>query len=333
MNYRNGNINNNYFYDKNLQGDIIALTDVDRNIVVEYTYDAWGEPTSATGSMASTLGAANPFLYRGYYFEPEFNLYYLQSRYYSPVAGRFLNADSMRQVNGSNLFVYCGNNPIMFVDPQGNMAVSALRMLSKNYTNDLINSSIVSYCVLALNGMGLYLAFHEMAQIFIAKVFSQKRLNVTLEYSIPGIGEADIVANGAVWEVKPLKGESPEDQLKLYTKQGTGLVRGYHMDSITAKVMDGLKMVITFGNSGQAYYCFYNTKTGSPVKNVVLYNAIKDYILAGCGAAGIIIATAIASDILTGGIAIPTDALYLVAASATMAEIIDIGLENYGIAA
>jgi len=172
-----------------------------------------------------------------------------------------------------------------------------------------------------------------MAQIFIAKVFSQKRLNVTLEYSIPGIGEADIVANGAVWEVKPLKGESPEDQLKLYTKQGTGLVRGYHMDSITAKVMDGLKMVITFGNSGQAYYCFYNTKTGSPVKNVVLYNAIKDYILAGCGAAGIIIATAIASDILTGGIAIPTDALYLVAASATMAEIIDIGLENYGIAA
>ena len=74
-----------------------------------------------TGSMAATLGTLNPFRYRGYCYDEETGWYYLQSRYYDPVVGRFINADG--QINGgvlgANLFAYCENNPVMFSDPTG----------------------------------------------------------------------------------------------------------------------------------------------------------------------------------------------------------------------
>ncbi|MBR3586207.1 MAG: hypothetical protein IKO00_09315 [Oscillospiraceae bacterium] len=61
--------------------------------MVTYTYDAWGNPLSVTGSMASTLGAANPLRYRGYVYDSETGLYYVSSRYYDPEICRFINAD------------------------------------------------------------------------------------------------------------------------------------------------------------------------------------------------------------------------------------------------
>ena len=60
-----------------------------------YTYDAWGNPLTTTGSMAGTLGKLNPFRYRGYVYDTETGLYYLQSRYYNPETGRFINADNL----------------------------------------------------------------------------------------------------------------------------------------------------------------------------------------------------------------------------------------------
>ena len=94
---------------------------------MSYTYDAWGNPESISGSMASTLGAANPFRYRSYYFDTESGLYYLMSRYYDPVVGRFLNADSYvstgQGLNSGNMFAYCLNNPMTYYDSNGNFAV------------------------------------------------------------------------------------------------------------------------------------------------------------------------------------------------------------------
>ena len=49
-----------YYYVKNLQGDIVAITNSSGVKVVEYTYDAWGKTLSTTGSLASTVGASNP---------------------------------------------------------------------------------------------------------------------------------------------------------------------------------------------------------------------------------------------------------------------------------
>jgi YD repeat-containing protein len=76
-----------YFYVRNAQGDIIKLINSSGTVVVEYAYDAWGKLMSTTGSMASTLGVDNPYRYRGYRFDTETGLYYLQSRYYNPQWG------------------------------------------------------------------------------------------------------------------------------------------------------------------------------------------------------------------------------------------------------
>ena len=82
-----------YYYLRNLQEDIIGIVDGTGSLVVEYAYDAWGKLLSITGSLADTVGVLNPLRYRGYYYDTETGLYYLQSRYYDPETGRFLNAD------------------------------------------------------------------------------------------------------------------------------------------------------------------------------------------------------------------------------------------------
>ena len=92
-------------------------------MVVEYTYDAWGRLLSTTGSMANTLGLHNPLRYRGYVYDRETGLYYLQSRYYNPEWGRFINADNYPSTGqgllGNNMFAYCNNNPVIRADSGG----------------------------------------------------------------------------------------------------------------------------------------------------------------------------------------------------------------------
>ena len=105
-----------YAYVKSLQGDIVAILDENGNAVVSYGYDAWGAPLWCTGELAETLGKVQPFRYRGYVFDEETGLYYLRSRYYSNQFCRFLNADSLY---ASNLFSYCHNEPVQFVDVDG----------------------------------------------------------------------------------------------------------------------------------------------------------------------------------------------------------------------
>jgi len=112
-----------YYYATNLQGDVVAILDSTGNTVVSYTYDAWGNPISTTGSLATTLGQYNPLRYRGYVYDIETSLYYLQTRYYNPRVCRFLNADGYTCTNqgftGNNTFTYCGNNPVTNSDHAG----------------------------------------------------------------------------------------------------------------------------------------------------------------------------------------------------------------------
>ena len=118
-----------YYYVKNLQGDITKIVNHQGKVMVEYTYDAWGnilkEKSNVSPSYA-TVKEFNPFRYRGYVYDTDTGLYYLQSRYYDPKTGRFINADDTAYVDtnsgtplSTNMFAYCENNHINKTDPNG----------------------------------------------------------------------------------------------------------------------------------------------------------------------------------------------------------------------
>ena len=109
-----------YFYVKNLQGDILKVITATGTEAATYTYDAWGKLLTSTGDLADI----NPLRYRGYFYDTETSLYYLKSRYYNPEVGRFINPDvfATTDVDGvlsANMFAYCENNPIRNSDSSG----------------------------------------------------------------------------------------------------------------------------------------------------------------------------------------------------------------------
>ena len=126
-----------YYYVKNIQGDIIKIVNEDGSLAYTYDYDAWGALLSIKDNQGHTisgnstsLATTNPLRYRGYVYGDETSLYYLQSRYYDPKTGRFLNADVYFDTESgsplsTNMFAYCENNSVNKADPYGYWVVSA----------------------------------------------------------------------------------------------------------------------------------------------------------------------------------------------------------------
>ena len=128
MRYRTSNyaegVFDEFLFEKNLQGDVVAIYNASGVKLVSYTYDACGKVTTTYSNGGASTGARyNPFRYRGYYYDEDTGFYYLNSRYYDPCIGRFINADVYLNANGDivghNMYVYCSNNPIMGYDPTG----------------------------------------------------------------------------------------------------------------------------------------------------------------------------------------------------------------------
>ncbi len=91
--------------------------------LISYEYDAYGNCyESYYNGGSGTSAYSNPFRYRGYYYDAEIGMYYLQCRYYAPDTSRFINSDEgliltvSKNILNANIFVYCHNNPINEVD-------------------------------------------------------------------------------------------------------------------------------------------------------------------------------------------------------------------------
>ncbi len=115
-----------FWYEKNLQGDIVAVYDDAGTKLIEYQYDAFGRvSTLEYNDGYDTAAYNNPFRYRGYYYDKDLDLYYLNARYYDGRTGRFISPDAPSylgangDLNGYNLYAYCSNNPVMGYDPYG----------------------------------------------------------------------------------------------------------------------------------------------------------------------------------------------------------------------
>ena len=117
-----------YWYGRNLQGDIVAVYDNSGTQLAAYYYStAWGDHVVEYVNGGDTSGAQyNPFRYRGYYYDTDLGMYYLQSRYYDPNTCRFISPDNEAVLTATpmaltdkNLYAYCDNNPVMRVDEDG----------------------------------------------------------------------------------------------------------------------------------------------------------------------------------------------------------------------
>ena len=101
----------------------VKLLDNSGNTVVKYVYNAWGNH-EIIDYTSYNLGQINPIRYRSYYYDVETGLYYLKSRYYDPQTGRFISMDDIsyldpETIGGTNLYAYCGNDPVNRTDPSG----------------------------------------------------------------------------------------------------------------------------------------------------------------------------------------------------------------------
>ena len=124
-----------FYYIKNIQDDIIGIMDQNYNLVAKYEYDSFGNIISILDSENNDISSnalhianINPYRYRSYYYDKESKLYYLNSRYYNPLWGRFINCDNMinqnKDILGYNLYAYCSNNFINFSDYTGQGLIS-----------------------------------------------------------------------------------------------------------------------------------------------------------------------------------------------------------------
>ena len=132
---------NTYYYKKNAFDDIIGIYDSNYKEVCSYNYDAYGNILSIKDNTGkditdtSNVAIINPFRYRSYYYDTENNLYYLNSRYYSPKMGRFINCDTIvsttAKMKDYNLYAYCSNNPVNQVDSNGKFGKLIGSLLSR----------------------------------------------------------------------------------------------------------------------------------------------------------------------------------------------------------
>jgi len=131
MKYTTGTVINTYYFDRNILGDVVAIYDLSGNLKVKYSYDAYGNCTISNETTDQVLANVNPIRYRGYYYDVETGLFYCNSRYYNPEWCRWISPDDIKyldpeSVNGLNLYCYCMNNPIMYVDPSGHFPILGL---------------------------------------------------------------------------------------------------------------------------------------------------------------------------------------------------------------
>ena len=158
--------------------NVIEILDSTGATVVKYVYDAWGNH-DVLDYTDFGLGELNPIRYRSYYYDTETGLYYLQSRYYDPEVGRFISMDDInyldpKTIGGVNLYAYCLNNPVMYVDPTGHSAI----------VTALIIGAIVGACIGF--GAATYVDYSDDGQVFNGSVAWYNYLGATVTGGIIG---------------------------------------------------------------------------------------------------------------------------------------------------
>ena len=237
-----------YYYVTNLQGDVVALLDASGSTVASYAYDPYGKILSSEGTMAET----NPLRYRGYYYDTESGLYYLQSRYYDPATCRFVNADNAAVIAVSpekanwdkNLFAYCDNDPVNRKDDGGNI-----------------------WKWLPFMESGDWGFVHTQVQLDILRWNKHRELGQEVETDIGTRMDIYSYLTGEVWEVKPY---SNGKGWELATIALESKYVGHYCG--TQQIIKGAANAFTGSFSVTYKECTIDVTYWTPASGVVLYD-------------------------------------------------------------
>ena len=260
-----------YFFEKNLRGDIVAVYDDAGTKLCTFNYDAWGYSTISyeSGVASSTKWFLNDhcvFRYRGYYYDTETGFYYLQSRYYNPAWGRFLNADDCLYNNilGFNLYTYCYNNSVNYIDPYGKNAVEVLDWWQNiAVAIALIEPTIIGEIILIVGGVIL-------AGTIIVNVAESTECDSN-EIDLPDESEVEVDVDHVMKYHHPSGGKGPrKDKFpwELTAPTIERMIREAYKNAITnypdsvMKVQQGIKYYIKGkAEDGQIIYIWINIIT------------------------------------------------------------------------
>lgn len=125
-----------FLYQRNILGEIYGIINTSGKLFVKYDYTAFGVPTitlgsglnSSENSIAQILVEQNIYMYKGYVYDSDTELYYCQTRFYNPEIGRWISIDDISyldssSIDGLNLYAYCVNSPIMYSDSSGTSVI------------------------------------------------------------------------------------------------------------------------------------------------------------------------------------------------------------------
>ena len=203
-----------YFFVRNLQGDVLAITDKNGNILAEYAYDVWGKCTVVSDTSGCNIANINPFRYRGYYYDAEKGMYYLQSRYYDPGVGRFIQPADVSTLNplvanGINAYSYANNNAIGLSYSRLSVGCSIINAISSTFAGNYMAGYSASFDIfdglswsgllstesLISLGKDVALSFGEIINRVIWGLREEGRLFLEYHYSAYGIDGYTSLAN------------------------------------------------------------------------------------------------------------------------------------------
>ena len=152
-----------YFYHHNQHNDVVAISNESGEVITQYSYDAWGNLLTETGSLTDE----NPYTYAGYRFDSQTNLYYLNARYYNPETANFISRDTYSGELNNNLslnqYSYTTNNPTNVIDPNGHKGINII--------------ITVSFMAAAINTL-IVIAFGSIGAAVIQKIVAKRGAKV-----------------------------------------------------------------------------------------------------------------------------------------------------------
>ena len=271
--YKNAaGVTTNYIVRCTLSGDVDQIYDTKGNLLARYIYDTWGSTLSVTDASGKAItdplhiASINPIRYRGYYYDAETGLYYLQSRYYDTTTRRFLNADEIlganSDINALNLYAYCGNNPVVREDDKGNAWFASMFVgVITQYVGDVVGNVLEGK-----SGVEIFWPTSSPGEYIAAGVTAL----------IPGTGFAGAFIRNAVTEgikaiEKKLKGQEV-DWVESIVNIGTGTIA----DTVFEKASNSITDFIT-SKSPQNYSSYaHEVRQSRPTRTQVqIYNSMR----------------------------------------------------------